>query len=78
MAIGQIAVAKQEFGIARSTTNKCDGVNSDLLGLAYPALTSAHPSNTCDNSSMTFLLDRLPYNPLLFTIAADGLIDPIF
>jgi hypothetical protein len=53
-----------------------DGLNSGVLGLAYPALTSAHPPNATNNTQ--FLYNRLPYDPVLFTMYKQGLIDPYF
>ncbi|KUJ10424.1 acid protease [Mollisia scopiformis] len=76
VTFGNITVPQQTVGIVASTTNQGDGVNSGILGLAYPDLTSAHPGTDIDNT--TFLYDRLPYNPLVFNMAAQGLIEPFF
>ncbi|KAL4739958.1 aspartic peptidase domain-containing protein [Aspergillus similis] len=54
-----------------------DGVNSGLLGLGYPSLTSAHPSNVTDNT--TYWFNRLPYKPILYEMYDQGLIrEPYF
>lgn len=53
-----------------------DEVNSGLLGLAYPLIISAHPAN--HSSNKTYWYDRLPYNPLLYTMHEKGFIDPYF
>ncbi|CZR62579.1 uncharacterized protein PAC_12476 [Phialocephala subalpina] len=76
VTFANISVPRQKVGIAQSTTNQGDGVNSGLLGLAYPALTSAHPGTSIDNT--TFLYNRIPYDPLLFNMANQGLIEPFF
>lgn len=67
---------RQKVGVVNVSTPMGDGVNSGLLGLGYPALTSAHPGPTQDNE--TYWYQRLPYDPLLFTMANQGLIDPYF
>jgi hypothetical protein len=67
---------RQKVGIVNVSTPMGDGVNSGLLGLGYPALTSAHPGPSQDNT--TYWYNRLPYNPLLFTMADQGLIDSYY
>lgn len=76
VAINGISVKGQKVGIANISTPMGDGVNSGLLGLGYPALTSAHPANHSSNE--TYWFDRLTYNPALFTMHRRGLIDPYF
>lgn len=71
-----ITIPKQEVGISSSLTLPGDGHTSGLLGLAYPAITSAHPGTSVDNT--TFLYNRIPYNPVVFNMAAAGLIKPFF
>lgn len=65
-----------EVGIVNKATNPGDGRDSGLLGLAYSALTSAHSGTNTSNTS--FLLDRVPYTPVIQNMAAQGLIDPYF
>jgi hypothetical protein len=76
VSIAGKTVRGQEVGIVNKATNPGDGRDSGLLGLAYPALTSAHPGTNTSNS--TFLLDRVPYTPVLQNMAKQGLIDPYF
>ncbi|OAG44648.1 hypothetical protein AYO21_01138 [Fonsecaea monophora] len=76
ITLAGITVKKSIIGVANSSTPMGDGVNSGLLGLAYPALTSGHPANVTDNT--TYFYNRLTYNPLLFTMHQQGLIDPYF
>lgn len=80
MAYENISLAgltvRQKVGIANVSTPMGDGLISGLLGIGYPALTSAHPGPSQDNE--TFWYNRLPYDPLLFTMANQGLIDPYY
>ncbi|CAL5873837.1 uncharacterized protein PFLUO_LOCUS8120 [Penicillium psychrofluorescens] len=76
VSVGDVSVNEQKIGISNDSNPMGDGVNSGLLGLGYPALTSAHPANHTSNS--TYWRDRLVYNPLLFTMHEQGLIDPYF
>lgn len=76
VTLSGITVKGQKIGIANISNPMGDGVNSGLLGLAYPSLTSAHPAN--HSSNKTYWFDRLPYNPLLYTMHENGLIDPYF
>jgi Eukaryotic aspartyl protease len=76
VTLAGVAIERQEVGIASSLTMTGDGVSSGLLGLAYPAITSAHPGTTIDNT--TFLYNRSTYNPVVFNMAAAGLIKPFF
>ncbi|KAJ5368259.1 uncharacterized protein N7496_008019 [Penicillium cataractarum] len=74
--VGGIAVQSQKIGIANISNPMGDGVNSGLLGLAYPSITSAHPANHTSNE--TYWFDRLPYNPLLYTMHKKGIVEPYF
>ncbi|KIW95847.1 uncharacterized protein Z519_02911 [Cladophialophora bantiana CBS 173.52] len=76
ITLAGITVKNSIIGVANSSTPMGDGVNSGLLGLAYPALTSGHPANVTDNT--TYFYNRLTYDPLLFTMHKQGLIDPYF
>ncbi|KAL2802359.1 aspartic peptidase domain-containing protein [Aspergillus granulosus] len=72
VTLAGVDVPRQRVAIADRSTPMGDGISSGLLGLAYPALTSAHPSNITDNS--TYFYNRIPYKPLLFTMYDEGLI----
>ncbi|OAP62013.1 hypothetical protein AYL99_04216 [Fonsecaea erecta] len=76
VTLAGITVKDAIIGVANSSTPMGDGVNCGLLGLAYPALTSGHPGNVTDNT--TYFYNRLTYDPLLFTMHQQGLIDPYF
>lgn len=76
VSIGNITTKGQKIAIADRSNPMGDEVNSGLLGLAYPSITSAHPANQTDNS--TFWYNRLPYNPLVNTMHEQGLIESYF
>ncbi|CAG7950886.1 unnamed protein product [Penicillium salamii] len=76
VSLGNITVKKQKVGIADRSNPMGDGVNSGLLGLAYPSITSAHPGNSTDNT--TYWYNRLPYDPLINTMHKEGKIEPNF
>lgn len=76
VTLAGMTVRNQEVGFANKTTPLGDGVSCGLVGLAYPGLTSAHPGNDTDNTTLVY--NRLPYTPLLFNMAQQGVIDPFF
>ncbi|KAI9039312.1 pepsin-like aspartic protease [Aspergillus affinis] len=76
VAINGITLKNQKVAIANVSHPMGDGVNSGLLGLAYPSITSAHPEDKNDNT--TFYYNRLPYDPLLFSAWKQGLTDSYF
>ena len=77
VSMGDITVQRQKVGIANESFPMGDGVNSGLLGLAYPSITSAHPSNQ-SSANYGYWRNRLTYNPLMNTMADQGLMDPYF
>ncbi|KAL3443426.1 aspartic peptidase domain-containing protein [Aspergillus insuetus] len=77
VTLAGVTVPRARVAIADKSTPMGDGVNSGLLGLGYPSLTSAHPANVTDNT--TYFYNRLPYKPLLYTMYDEGLIaEPYF
>ncbi|KAJ5102762.1 hypothetical protein N7532_003291 [Penicillium argentinense] len=76
VSLGGISVGDQKVGIVNVSNPMGDGVNSGLLGLAYPSITSAHPAN--HTSNQTYWYERLPYDPVLFTMHKEGFIEPYF
>lgn len=72
-----ITVLSQKVGIVNGSQPMGDEVNSGLLGLGYPSLTSAHPANHTGNGT-AYWHDRIVYNPLLYTMSEQGLMDPYF
>jgi len=77
VTIGGLEVKNQTIGIVNKSTNPGDGQDSGLIGLAYPGLTSAHPGTIVPPND-TFIYNRSTYDPLLFTMAKQGLIEPFF
>lgn len=76
LTIGGIAVTNQTVGIVTSIDDLGDGLQSGLLGLAYPSLTSAHPGTNYPNDSL--ITDRIIYNPLFYSMYERGLVEPWF
>jgi hypothetical protein len=77
VTLAGVTVPRAPVAIADKSTPMGDGVNSGLLGLGYPSLTSAHAANVTDNT--TYFYSRLPYKPLLYTMYDKGLIvEPYF
>lgn len=72
VTVAGVTLPRQRVAIANKSTRMGDGVNSGLIGLGYPSITSAHPGNTTDNS--TYWYHRLPYKPVLYNMWEQGLI----
>jgi hypothetical protein len=69
ITVGGLSVKKQEMGVVNSAAWNGDGVNSGLLGLAYPELTSVFNGTDPTKDSNA---NYAPYSPLLFTAIAQG------
>jgi hypothetical protein len=76
LTMGGIKVTNQTVGIVNSTNDRGDGLQSGLLGLAYPQLTSAHPGLNYPNDSL--IINRDIYDPFLQTMYKQGLVEPWF
>jgi hypothetical protein len=77
ITLAGITVPGQAVGIVDHSNPMGDGINSGVLGLAYPSLTSAHPGDHTDNT--TFWFDRECYSPLFNTMHKQGLVsEPYF
>ncbi|KAK7415435.1 hypothetical protein QQX98_005886 [Neonectria punicea] len=74
VTLGGITVPKQKVGIVDRSTDKGDGLNSGILGLGYPPLTSAHYGTKLANDSL--LLNRAVYDPLFVSMYKNGLVEP--
>lgn len=72
-------VSNASFGVIKNCSNTGDGINSGILGVGYPSMTSAHAGsfNTA-GSNTTFDYNRTTYDNLFVQMANDGLIDPYF
>ncbi|KAJ6616852.1 aspartic peptidase domain-containing protein [Mycena sp. CBHHK59/15] len=55
MTVGGLKVTHQEIGVVSSAAWVGDGINTGLMGLAYPSLTSVRSGSK-----------KLPYNPFFF------------
>ncbi|KIM83061.1 hypothetical protein PILCRDRAFT_819851 [Piloderma croceum F 1598] len=74
--IGDMAVNKQEIGLVNKAAWNGDGINSGLLGLAYPELTSVY-NGTDPDSDVSGESDT--YNPLFFTALSERVVsNPYF
>jgi hypothetical protein len=75
--MGNITVRGQTVSIVDKTTNPGDGINSGIVGLGYPGLTSAQPCSYPPPND-TFLLDKLPYDQVFTRMYKQGSTDPWF
>ncbi|KAJ7618179.1 aspartic peptidase domain-containing protein [Mycena polygramma] len=64
VAIGGLSVAHQEIGVPTLTAWEGDGINTGLIGLAFPDLTSVY--NTTDPTKASGA-NQLPYSPLFLS-----------
>ncbi|KAJ6541051.1 acid protease [Mycena vulgaris] len=64
VAIGGLSVAHQEIGVPTLTAWEGDGINTGLIGLAFPELTSVY--NTTDPTKASGA-NQLPYSPLFLS-----------
>ncbi|KAJ7153281.1 acid protease [Mycena filopes] len=62
--IGGFSVARQEIGVPTLTAWEGDGINTGLIGLAFPGLTSVY--NTTDPTKASNA-NQLPYSPLFLS-----------
>lgn len=77
VTLGDITIQRQEFGVVNVRSATGDGLESGVIGLGYPVLTSAHPGNNTLNAT-NLLLDRLQYAPLFQGMYEQDLVDPYF
>ncbi|KAJ7129914.1 acid protease [Mycena crocata] len=64
VAIGGLSVARQEIGVPTLTAWNGDGINTGLMGLAFPELTSVF--NTTDPTKASGA-NQLPYSPVFMS-----------
>ncbi|KAF7318537.1 Acid protease [Mycena chlorophos] len=69
IGVGGLNVTKQVFGLANKTAWEGDGINSGLLGLAYPTLTSVSSASHGD---------QLEYDPFFFNAVKQGIISETY
>ena len=58
--------------MANKTSNIGDGINSGIIGLGYPSMTSAHIGSIVNASNQTFDFNRVAYNPLFNSMYEQG------
>ena len=64
MTIGGLTVTHQEIGLVTAAAWEGDSVNTGLIGLAYPGLTSVYNGN---NPNVDSGNNSVPYNPFFFS-----------
>lgn len=69
ITVGGLTVNAQEFGLVNAAAWEGDGVNTGLMGLAYPGLTSVYNTTDLDNDDGD---NNEPYNPFFFTALEEG------
>lgn len=74
ISCGGLSVSEQQVGLANRTYWQGNNVSVGVLGLAYPALTSAFLGGEEDESDW----NNYPYTPFLTKAIAQGSIDPVF
>lgn len=76
VTLSGITVPRQRIGIVDRTNDKGDGINSGILGLGFPALTSAHPGTELDNDTISLITNRAIYYPLFVSMYQNDLVEP--
>lgn len=71
--VGGLSVPGQEIGLVTKAAWNGDSVNTGLMGLAFPNLTSSFNGTDPDKDSITNILT---YNPFFFSAVAKKLVDP--
>lgn len=74
VTLNGIRVERQKIGLVDRTNEIGNGIGAGTLGLSFPPLTSAHPGNTLDNT--TLLVNRAVYDPVFVTMFKRGLVEP--
>ncbi|KAF7977109.1 hypothetical protein HWV62_4709 [Athelia sp. TMB] len=76
VTVGGLTVTKQEMGVVNSAAWEGDTVNSGLMGLAYPGLTSVYNGTNPDKDGPKNIAS---YNPVFHTALAEGVVkNPYF
>ena len=71
VTVAGITVKNQEVALVNYAFWQGDGVSSGLIGLAYPALTSAFAGNDPANDNLT---DNIEYSPIFTTMVNQSLL----
>lgn len=73
ITIGGLTAKKQTMGLVNFAAWNGDGINSGLLGLAYPSLTSVYNGSDPNADSRA---SSLPYDPFFYTAVKQGTTRP--
>lgn len=71
ISVGGLTVPKQEFGVVNAAAWEGDGVDTGLIGLCFPNLTSVYVGNDPHDDSAA---NNEVYNPFFFTAVKDKLV----
>ncbi|KAL7921564.1 aspartic peptidase domain-containing protein [Trichoderma austrokoningii] len=74
VSCGGVAVSKQQVGLANNTYWHGNNVTVGILGLAYPAITSAYYGDVGQEAPW----NAMSYTPFLTNAISQGTIDPVF
>lgn len=74
ISVAGITVEKQLCGLANYTYWNGNNITNGILGLAYPALTSAYSGPVGDERAAY----KKSYSPFFSTMVSQGLVDPFF
>ncbi|KAI9166331.1 putative aspartic-type endopeptidase [Paramyrothecium foliicola] len=75
ITIGGITVSNQIFGLLERTAARGSKLNSGVLGLGFPTLSSAYPANFSGNATSR-ISNRIIYDPPFVSMFEQGLIEP--
>ncbi|KAL7892491.1 aspartic peptidase domain-containing protein [Trichoderma sp. SZMC 28014] len=74
ISCGGVSVSKQQVGLANNTYWHGNNVTVGILGLAYPAITSAYYGDVGQEAPW----NAMSYTPFLTNAISQGTIDPVF
>lgn len=74
VSCGGVSVSKQQVGLANNTYWHGNNVTVGILGLAYPAITSAYYGDVGQEAPW----NAMSYTPFLTNAISQGTIDPVF
>ncbi|KAM0473384.1 hypothetical protein ACHAPX_008130 [Trichoderma viride] len=74
VSCGGVSVSKQQVGLANNTYWHGNNVTVGILGLAYPAITSAYYGDVGQEAPW----NAMSYTPFLTSAISQGTIDPVF
>ncbi|KAH8651419.1 aspartic peptidase domain-containing protein, partial [Xylariales sp. PMI_506] len=74
VTVAGITVPGQTVGVVDKTSLGGDGIVNGILGLGYPALTSAHPGDSVANDTISLLTNKAVYDPILINMYKQGLL----